>query len=105
VKSPSTEEIRERYQRLADPVKAWLGDNCVLGPQYEADKNELHTDFVEFCWKKKLNRLEINSLGRELSKHGVHDKRKGSEREHVWSGITLRSKLKEEGQESLSDHQ
>jgi P4 family phage/plasmid primase-like protien len=103
VKSPSTEEIRERYQRLADPVKAWLDDNCVLGPQYEGDKNELHTDFIEFCWKKKLNRLEINSLGRELSKHGVHDKRKGSEREHVWSGITLRSKLKEEGQESLSD--
>ena len=74
VKSPTTEEVRERYQRLSDPVKAWLDDRFVLGAQYETDKQEAHSDFINYCWDKRLNRLEINALGRELSKHGVQDK-------------------------------
>ena len=103
VKSPTTEEVRERYQRLSDPVKAWLDDRCVLGAQYETDKQEAHSDFINYCWDKRLNRLEINALGRELSKHGVQDKRvgTGSDRVHLWSGLALRSSLREDGQEAL----
>jgi hypothetical protein len=35
-----TEKCNTRYQRLSDPVKAWLDDRCVLGVQYETDKQE-----------------------------------------------------------------
>jgi hypothetical protein len=35
--------------------------------------------------------LKINALGRKLSKYNIHDKRKGSEKEHVWSGVMLRT--------------
>ena len=103
VKSPMTEQVRERYQRMSDPVKAWLDYRCVLGAQYETDKQELHSDFISYCWEKKLNRLEINALGRELSKYNVHDKRigTGNDRIHVWSGMALRSNLREDGQEAL----
>ena len=103
VKSPMTEDVRERYQRLSDPVKAWFDDRCVLGAQYETDKQEAHSDFISYCWNKRLNRLEINALGRELSKHGVQDKRvgTGNERVHMWSGLALRSKLREDGQDAL----
>ena len=86
VKSPTTEEVREIYQRLSDPVKAWLDDRCALGPQYETDKQEAHTDFIKYCWDKRLNRLEINALGRELSKHNIHDKRSGSGDERYTCG-------------------
>jgi phage/plasmid-associated DNA primase len=103
VKSPTTEQTRERYQRLSDPVKAWLDDRCVLGAQYETDKQEAHSDFIDYCWDKRLNRMEINALGRELSKHGVQDRRigTGSDRVHIWSGLALRSNLREDGQEAL----
>jgi hypothetical protein len=37
-------------------------------------KYEAHSDFIGYCWDKRLNRMEINALGRELSKHGVQDK-------------------------------
>lgn len=33
VKSPSVQEVKRRYQAIADPVKAWIDDRCVLGPQ------------------------------------------------------------------------
>ena len=49
-----------------------------MGAQYETDKQEAHSDFINYCWDKRLNRLEINALGRELSKHGVQDKRAGT---------------------------
>jgi putative DNA primase/helicase len=103
VKFPTTEQTRDRYQRLSDPVKAWLDDRCVFGPQYETDKQEAHSDFIGYCWDKRLNRMEINALGRELSKHNVYDKRTGtgSDRVHLWSGLALRSNLREGGQETL----
>jgi hypothetical protein len=46
--------------------------------QYETDKQKAHSDFINYCWYKRLNRLEINTLGRELSKHGAQDKRVGT---------------------------
>jgi hypothetical protein len=47
-----------------------------------------------------MNRLENKSLGRELSKHRVQDKRMGTgnERVHLGSGLALRSNLREAGQ-------
>jgi hypothetical protein len=89
VKFPTTEQIRDRYQRLSDPVKAWLDDRCVLGVQYETDKQEAHSDFIGYCWDKRLNRMEINALGGELSKHNIYDKRSGigSDRECLYSRL------------------
>jgi hypothetical protein len=47
-----------------------------------------------------MNRLENKSLGRELSKHRVQDKRMGTdhERVHLGSELALRSNLREAGQ-------
>ena len=53
-----TQKCNTRYQRLSDPVKAWLDDRCVLGMQYETDKQKAHSDFINYCWNKRLNRLE-----------------------------------------------
>jgi putative DNA primase/helicase len=91
-KNPSTDEIRDAYQKLNDPVKAWMDDNCLTGPDYEGNKEELHADFIEYCWKRKLTILELNSLGRELVKFNIKDAKTGSgkERTHVWRGIDLK---------------
>jgi len=47
-----------------------------------------------------MNRAENKSLGRELSKHSVQDKRMGTgnERVHLGSGLALRSNLRKVGQ-------
>ena len=71
--------------------------------QYETDKQKAHSDFINYCWYKRLNRLEINALGRELSKQRVQDKRAetGNERVHVWSGLAPRSNSREDGQDAF----
>ena len=98
VKSPSVQEVKRRYQAIADPVKAWIDDRCVLWPQHDGDKNLLHSDFIMYCWNKKLKRLELNALGRELAKYSIRDKQIGSDKQHVWSGIALRSEERSDAQ-------
>jgi P4 family phage/plasmid primase-like protien len=96
VKSPSVQDIKNRYQALADHVKAWMDERCVVGPEYSGDKNLLHSDFIKYCWNKKLKRLELNSLGRELAKYSIEDRQMGPDKKHVWSGISLGRETKEQ---------
>lgn len=35
--------------------------------------------------------LELNALGRELAKYGIRDRQIGSDKQHVWAGIALKS--------------
>lgn len=90
-KDPDTAEIRDLYERLADPVKAWIDERCILGKAHETDKEKLHSDYIDYCWKKNYRRLPMNALGRQLANYGIHDVQRGSgkSRRHLWSGISL----------------
>ena len=57
-------------------IGVYLGRNMA---QYETDKQEARSDFIGYCCDKRLNRLEINALRRELLKQGMQDKRIGME--------------------------
>jgi hypothetical protein len=49
VKSPSLEDIKNRYQALADPVKAWINDRYIVGSEYNGSKKLLHSDYDNYC--------------------------------------------------------
>lgn len=51
----------------------------------------LHSDFISYCSQRKLKMLELNALGRELAKYGIRDRQIGSDKQHVWAGIALKS--------------
>jgi len=98
--------IREEYLRKAMPVKAWVEDNCVLGPDYEGEKPDMFADFIEYCNKERLPGLgSVIALGMKLIElyPGVEDVKVGTrkDRKHVWKGITLRSSLRHEDQTKL----
>jgi hypothetical protein len=59
-------------------------------PEHMGDKNLLHSDFIKYCWNKKMKRLKLNALGRELAKYGIQDRQIGSDKQYVWSGISLK---------------
>jgi P4 family phage/plasmid primase-like protien len=96
-KNPSTEAIRELYERLADPVKQWIDERCELSKDVEGDKDSLHANYIEFCYKHNYRRLATNALGRALAHYGIHDAYRGQkgERRHVWVGITLLEKVED----------
>ena len=98
--------IREEYLRKAMPVKAWVEDNCTLGPDYLGEKPDTFADFVKYCDKEKLPRLaSVVALGMKLMElyPGIkdHSTGKGKDKKHVWKGITLTSSLRPEDQTEI----
>lgn len=98
--------VREEYLRKAMPVKAWVEDNCVLGPNYEGEKPTMFTDFINYCRGERLPGLtSVIALGMKLLElcPGLEDIRAGTrkDRKHVWKGITLRSRLRPEDQTEI----
>jgi putative DNA primase/helicase len=98
--------IREEYLRKAMPVKAWVEDNCTLGPDYLGEKPDMFADFVKYCDKEKLPRLaSVVALGMKLMElyPGIkdHSTGKGRDKKHVWKGITLTSSLRPEDQTEI----
>ncbi len=98
--------IREEYLRKAMPVKAWVEDNCTLGPDYLGEKPYMFADFVKYCDKEKLPRLaSVVALGMKLMElyPGIkdHSTGKGKDKKHVWKGITLTSSLRPEDQTEI----
>jgi putative DNA primase/helicase len=66
-KARDIELIRELYLRRAMPVKAWVEDNCVFGPDYEGEKPDMFADFNKYCNKENLPALaSVIALGMKI---------------------------------------
>jgi len=106
---PYIETVREEYLRKAEPVKAWVDARCDISlEQYQegVDKLRLHTDFVEYCNRKKLPAVDVAHLGRKLkelySVAGVKVGPKDNQK-RVWKGIMLRKDLRATGELGLDE--
>jgi hypothetical protein len=76
-----------------------MDDRCVLSKELMGNKEVLHSDYINYCWAKNYRRLNMNGLGRELVKHGIHYAQRGTgkERRHIWSGIVLKDENENQG--------
>ena len=102
----STEEWREAYIRMSDPVGAFVMDMVEEDPLGTVTKDDLYNAFVEYC---KLVRLPIkakNVFSAELSKHVRVERTRLSVkgvRKQAFRGIRLKSfdDFKKEREEML----
>ncbi len=58
------EEVRRMYQRLSDPVFAFLEDCCKEDPDSRITKDKLHKAFSEYAKANKLKPLSIQKFGK-----------------------------------------
>jgi len=93
--SKSTEEIRERYIRLSDPVQSFLLD-CTTDedPNAVTPKAEFYAAYIDYCHDKSLPTTSNNAFSRKLkellgSRLGEERPKIGKQRKHCWKGITL----------------
>jgi putative DNA primase/helicase len=52
--SKSVEEVRLDYVRKSDPVKAFVIDCCLVDPDLEVSKRDLHQAFLKYCRTRRL---------------------------------------------------
>jgi P4 family phage/plasmid primase-like protien len=90
-KSPSTEEVRVQYQRMASPLKAFVDDCIIVNPDSWISKEDLFREFMEYCDHHKLPKPSKTVVGRDLPRYApsVRDERQqsGKSRERGWGGI------------------
>jgi len=98
--------IMEAYMRKAKPIVAWADDNCVIGREYEGEKDRTFDDFKKYCRKNRLPYSNSKvSFAQELTEvYHVENAQRGRRKEkrrNVWKGISLIEDLRPEQQTEI----
>ena len=62
----ATETI-ETMEMLGAPIKAFIRDECEVGPTYEADVGELYIEYCKWCEREGLKPTSKQWFGRDLN--------------------------------------
>jgi putative DNA primase/helicase len=93
--SQTTDEMRERYIRLASPVKAFVIDCIDSDTDGQVTKDTLYQNFILYCQKNNYPTMPSNTFSAKL-KEAVQPleegqvRGEGNVRFRVWRGIKLR---------------
>jgi len=88
----TTEEIQEEYERLSNPVAAFIADMCEEDPEGCAVKDELYNAFKSYCKEHGHPVFSEKKFTEQLKKQtSVVDYRPTGEgeRKRAWRGIKL----------------
>ena len=91
-KGVSTDEMRELYLRMSNPVAAFAMDCIEVDSESFIPKKELYASFCEYCRKNKIPTVSENTFHKKLLRHArVEDYRPkiGGKRVTAWKGIRL----------------
>ena len=94
----STEETRELYLRMSDPVAAFVMDCVEVDPDSWIIKKELYAAFCEYCRQNNLPVVSENTFHKKLLRHvRVEDYRPiiAGKRITAWRGIRIVEKKEE----------
>jgi len=87
----SVEETRDLYDRLANPVKLWIENNCEGDSEACLDRDEGYKTYVKFCTERRITPLKKEWVGRELGNLGFVSEQRGTgkNKRWVWVGLKL----------------
>ncbi|MFA5771422.1 MAG: phage/plasmid primase, P4 family [Thermoplasmata archaeon] len=92
----TTEEIRDKYERMSNPLSAFIKDKIEIDPNSYVSKDEFYAEFVKYCQENKLLTKAKNVVGRDLPSHiptvCTERPRIRGDRIQVWKGIKLTNK-------------
>lgn len=89
----TTDEMREIYQRLASPIKAFVDDCLEMESSSHITKDELYTAFCKYCTEQNLPIIAKNVFSMRLHEYvHVDDFRPevDGKRPHAWRGIRFK---------------
>lgn len=92
-KGVSTEEVREIYLRMSNPVAAFVMDCIEVDPEGFVPKKDLYAAFCEYCRNNKLPTVSEATFHKKLIRQvRVEDYRPKiqGKRVHTWRGIRLK---------------
>jgi P4 family phage/plasmid primase-like protien len=102
----SEEEIRKMYQRLSDPVFAFMEDCCIEDPDSRITKNDMHKAYRDYAQANKLKPLGIKKFGKFVQEQNcipveecwILDKFGSGSK--GWQGVKIKEPAKSESESS-----
>jgi putative DNA primase/helicase len=89
--SATTDEIHDKYERLSSPITAFIKDHVVSSSQDYITKEDLYSNFVEYCQSNKLPTVINSAFSKELLANisNVRTERvtHNGQRKMAWRGI------------------
>lgn len=89
-KTPSPEEIREKYIRMSDSQGAFIMDEIEVDVGENIPKKELYSRYCSYCREKNYPMINEQTFHKNLPQHVVVTQERtttGNGREYVWKGI------------------
>jgi len=90
INSKTTEEIKDQYQRLSNPIQAYVKDTLEINADCYIDMDDLYADYKRYA---ELNKLDILPKGTVTTKLGqtnlplsIHKLGKRGNRRRCWVG-------------------
>jgi len=85
-----SEDMRIYYQKLSNPVFAFIEDECTLDSESAITKADLYSAFVKYADLKKLGKVSLTAFSLDMKAQGLKDYRGSDEkRTSYWHGIRL----------------
>ncbi len=102
--SPGTDEVRQQYQRMASPLRAFVDDCILVDPGSWISKEDLFARFMEYCDAHGLPKPSKTLIGREFPRYAptAQDERRqvgNRGRERGWLGVKYRKEEEDESTE------
>lgn len=98
IQPASSSEVTQVLEDLSSPMKAFLRDRCVLGPNETVEVDELYGSWQTWCTLNGVDKPGTKQLfGRDLRAAvpglRVHQPRGASERKRLYEGVGLKPKI------------
>ncbi len=103
--TPTTDDMRESYKRLASPIAAFVMDCVEIGAEGYVLKDDLYNAFIGYCAQNNLPGMAKNAFSMRLHEHvRVNDYRPtiAGKRANAWQGIVLGETTDKKNEERMS---
>lgn len=97
--SKTTEQVKELYRKLSNPIEAFAQDCLIEDFEAEANRSTIYRTFLEYCYEQGIDTVASNVFTRELPRYVRCVKKQRSDGERVWHWITLNDHWREQMEE------
>lgn len=69
--NPDVDSIREYYEKLSNPIFAFILDSCILDEKAKIERNEFYQRLMLYCETKRLSKPTMTFLTQELKRQRI----------------------------------
>ena len=101
--NPDLEDIRQYYEKLSNPIFAFLNDTCIQEDNAEISKKEFYDGLMKYCEDKKISKPTTVYTTQEMKRLRIDEGQK-HEGTRIWKGIRWKTDTEKTEGFTLDDY-